>query len=423
MHLEIDFLDGPPLMEVGSTTRVRVEHEFLAPEDRKPVALERVQFEFKPLEWGRIRATDDPAIGVLEVIEIIESSDPLLSPSYSIQAFLSAQGRAQLFKPQRMIRIVPTALEIELAFEVGRESKWTRFGPSDLSQPIDWDEAAVGDPETQTLFLRDDKPYLRVEPVEGFPFQVEITFPNGETASLQIDGDFAASQAKAPLMSSGARSRLNADQEGRELSDVQPALDEPEEEADLDDEDDSAEDEALEALEGESVEGAPVPPDDDASSEDEGAEESGPAIEVEQAEAEAEQAEADADQAAQAEQAAEAEAAAAEAKAAAAEAEAAADAEEQTLAAEAAASPPGPSGAELRESLTRLLRYANSFSGAQRSRLPPDKAISIRARIEREHARVRGEIEGYHGADRAELLGILTSISKGLADWATPAAG
>jgi hypothetical protein len=408
MHLEIEFLDGPPLMEVGSTTRVRVEHEFLAPEDRKPVALERVQFEFKPLEWGRIRATDDPAIGVLEVIEIIESSDPLLSPSYSIQAFLSAQGRAQLFKPQRMIRIVPTAIEIELAFEVGRESKWTRFGPSDLSQPIDWNEAAVGEPETQTLFLRDEKPFLRVEPVEGFPFQVEITFPNGETASLQIDGDFAASQAKAPLMSSGARSRLNSDQEGRELSDVQPALDEAE--ADLDEEDDSAEDEALEALEGESVEGAPVPP----------AEES--AEDVASADAASEDAASAAEPTPLAEDLDEDDEirSAAEAKEA---AEEAARAEERATAAEAAASPPGPSGAELRESLTRLLRYANSFSGAQRSRLPPDKAMSIRARIEREHSRVRTEIENYHGADRAELLGILTSISKGLADWATPAAG
>lgn len=406
MHLEIEFLDGPPLMEIGSKRRVRVVHEYLDPEDRKPVALERVQFEFKPLEWGRITATDDPAVGTLEVIEIIESSDPLLSPSYSIQAFLSAQGRAQLFKPERMIRIVPTALEIELAFEVGRESKWTRFGPSDLSQPIDWDEAAVGDPETQTLFLRDDKPFLRVEPVEGFPFQVEITFPNGETASLQIDGDFAASQAKAPLMSSGARSRLNADQEGRSLSDVQPAL---EEEPDLDEEDDSAEDEALEALEGESVESAPIP---DEGSDEAPAQKSGEDVPSANAETEA-KAEAEAAAAAEAQAKAEAEAAEEEAALAA----------EQAAAAEAAASPPGPSGAELRESLTRLLRYANSFSGAQRSRLPPDKAMSIRARIEREHSRVRAEIENYHGADRAELLGILTSISKGLADWATPAAG
>ncbi|MBL4848339.1 MAG: hypothetical protein JKY65_22700 [Planctomycetes bacterium] len=404
MHLEIEFLDGPPQMEVGSTTRVRVVHEFLAPEDRKAVALERVKFEFKPLEWGRITATDDPAVGTLEVIEIIESTDPLLSPSYSIQAFLSAQGRAQLFKPERMIRIIPTAIEIELVFEVGREHRWTRFGPSDLSEPIDWEEAAVGDPETQTLFLREDRPFLRIEPFDGFPFQVEITFPNGETASLQIDGEFAASQAKAPLMSTGARSRLNSDQEDRDLSSVQPALAEDEEEDEDEAEPSASEEDSAPEAEPEAGAETVLAPSGEEQAE------AGPEAAAEQAVAEEEAQVAAAQEAARA--------AAAETQRA-AEVEQAAEA--ARLAAEAEAAEQAPSGEELRESLTRLLRYANSFSGAQRSRLPREKAISIRARIEREHTRVRAEIEGYRGADRAELLGILTSITKGLADWATPA--
>ena len=364
MELDIEFLDGPPSMEVGHQTRVRVVQGDSVG-GTTPVSLARVQFKFQPLDWGRVQPTDDPGIGVLEVIQVLESDDPLLAPAYSLQAFLTTQAK-RTFQQERMVRLVPTALEIELAFEVGRKGRWVRFGPHDLSKPIDWSLAKVGDPETQSLFLREGRPFLRVSPVEGFPLHVEIAFPNGETASLEIEGQISASTAKAPPMSTGAQSRLQSGPQNRSLESTRSSS-----------EPTTATSELAQTSPEDVRDPTPLPR--------EVARRAG--LEQEAAER----------------QAAERQAA------------------ERQAAERQAASP--VAGESIRDALTRLHRYANSFSGAQRAKLPAEKAASIRARIGAESEQVREQIETYQGADRAELSAILSAITEGLADWeAAPAA-
>ena len=79
-------------------------------------------------------------------------------------------------------------------------------------------------------------------------------------------------------------------------------------------------------------------------------------------------------------------------------------------------------GETLREALNRLHRYINSFSSAQRAKMSPDQAGSIRDRMQREVDQVRERIEVYRGEDRDELLQILAAVSEGLASWAPSAA-
>ncbi|MGE0709369.1 MAG: hypothetical protein AB7N76_09465 [Planctomycetota bacterium] len=222
MDLHIEFLDGAPEMEIGQRARIRV----VQADTGKVVSLVRVQFKFMPVEWGRVHSTDDPGTGVLEVVQLLDSDDPLLAPAYTIQAFLTAQANVT-FQTERKIRIVPIALELELAFEVEKKDRSIRFGPQDLSRPIDWSLARVGNPENQSLFLREGRPYLRVSPVTGFPLQVSITLPNGEVATLEVQGDISATSVRATdaLVRSGVQARLS--QSGPAARPQQPVIQQP----------------------------------------------------------------------------------------------------------------------------------------------------------------------------------------------------
>lgn len=195
MELAIDFFEGPPPMEVGGKTRFRVAS--VGAEARQAVPLTQVSFSFAPSEWARVLPTQDPTIGLLEVTQVQDESDPLLAPSYTIDAQLKAQAR-QTFQSERTIRLVPDALEIALGFEVGDGEGFARFGPEDLSHPIDWSLARVGDPRTQQLVLHDDRPYLRVSPPSALPAQVKIVFPNGELATLVVEGVLRCSSGGTP---------------------------------------------------------------------------------------------------------------------------------------------------------------------------------------------------------------------------------
>ncbi len=187
MPLEIEFLDGPPAMDLGEQARLRVVQQGAA--GAFTVQIDRVGFTFDPIPWGRVTPTADPGIGLLEVVELVDDTE-LLAPHYSIRAHLTEQA-GQTLASGRRIRLVPQALEVELAFEVGREGSWRRFAPSDLPTPLDWSRARVGDAATQSLYLRDGRPYLRVSPPSALPAQVEVTFPNGEVARLILEGPLA----------------------------------------------------------------------------------------------------------------------------------------------------------------------------------------------------------------------------------------
>lgn len=199
MALEIVFLDGAPVMEIGARTRIRVLQRD-AEGELNPMLLRDVSFSYSPLDWGRVEPTDDPAVGVLEVVRLVESEDLLLAPTYSISASLTT-FTGHTFQAERRVRLLATALEVELAFEVGQHGKWRRFKAADLRQPIDWSKARVGDPSTQSFVVRDGVPYLRLTSLDALPAEVAITFPNGEVARLVVDGRLAATipgQAPAP---------------------------------------------------------------------------------------------------------------------------------------------------------------------------------------------------------------------------------
>lgn len=189
MGLEIEFFNGHPSMQVGRHAPVRV-WQADAGGGRTSVSIADVEFQFGPVVWGKVSPTDDPAIGDLAVIELAVSEDVLLEPSYTITASLSRQG-GQTIQPQRQVRILPAALEIELAFEIGREGEFTPFTIQDLSQPLDWSLACVSDPATQTIVMREGVPFLRLTKIDAFPTRVDITFPNGEVSSLILDGRIA----------------------------------------------------------------------------------------------------------------------------------------------------------------------------------------------------------------------------------------
>ena len=74
MALEIVFLDGPPLMELGARTRIRVMQRD-AGGQQNPMLLKDVEFSYSPLDWGRVDPTADAAVGLLEVTRLVESED------------------------------------------------------------------------------------------------------------------------------------------------------------------------------------------------------------------------------------------------------------------------------------------------------------------------------------------------------------
>lgn len=200
MGLEIQFLDGAPVMELGATTRIKVLSRD-AEGDLNATTIAGVTFAYTPHEWARVRPTEDPAIGVLEVTRIVESDDLLLAPTFGISASWTAQA-GQAFQGERRVRLLATAIEVEIGFEVGQYGKFRRFLPSELKRGIDWTKVTLGDPATQTLVVRDGRPYLRLASLDALPANVSITMPNGEVVALKIEGTLAAlrpGEARAPV--------------------------------------------------------------------------------------------------------------------------------------------------------------------------------------------------------------------------------
>lgn len=398
MDLEIEFVDGQLDLNVGNTERIRVVEAGTG----KIMSLGGVRFEFEPAEWGHVEATDDPEIGVLHVDRVVEHDDPLLAPAHTITASLQARAR-RTFKSQQQVRIVPAAFELELAFEVHKHGRTVRFSPKDLTQPMDWSKARTGDPETQSIFLRDDRPILRVSPVESFPVEIEITFPNGEIASLELNGDLygKAAAASEGMLNSGVQARLD----GKEAPASAPA---PAEQPAAEPDERAAEEAQRTAQEQAAQEQA---------AQEQAAQEQAAQEQAAQAQAAQEQA---AQRAAQ--HAAQHAAQQAAQQAAARQQAAHQEAQARQEAARTAAVQQAQEGETLREALNRLHRYINSFSSAQRAKMSPDQAGSIRDRMQREVDQVRERIEVYRGEDRDELLQILAAVSEGLASWAPSAA-
>lgn len=338
MALEIVFLDGPPQMEVGARTRIRVMQRD-ADGQQNPMLLKDVSFSYSPMEWGRVDPTADAAIGLLEVVRLVESDDVLLAPTYSISASLT-HFTGHTFQAERRVRLLATALEVELAFEVGQNGKWKRFAAADLRQPIDWTKARIGDPATQALLVRDGKPYVRIASLDALPAEVAITFPNGEVSRLVIEGDLLASvPGERAVAAQPAASAAPVAAPAPVPVPAPVAAPEPEPEP-------------------EQVAVAVAPPSSGPEPEPE------PVIDEVQEEAEL----------------------------------------ELPPPAPASETDAAPTSHDLREEIVRLRRYVASFASSLRARPEPKVADGIRGRIQREVERVRALLDRHQGGDHADLV-------------------
>lgn len=186
LPLEIDFLDPVDDVEIGRVFRFQVLQRN-ARGAREPVSIEDLEFSFTPMVWGTVLPSEDRAVGVIRVIEVVEPEDVFLAPHYSVHARYK-RGADRTLAPKRKIRMSAISVEIELGFAVGLEGKWKSFQPLSLPRPVDLSTAKVSEPASQKLLVRDGKVFLRIEHLDSVPVDLGLTFPNGETAALRVDG-------------------------------------------------------------------------------------------------------------------------------------------------------------------------------------------------------------------------------------------
>lgn len=373
MALEIEFLDGRPVMEVGQRTRLRVLQQDAAGR-KNAMRLEQVAFSFSPVTWGRVERTNDPAIGLLEVVEVVEPDDLLLAPVYRIEASLTNYSE-QTIQPERRVRLIATAVEVELGFEVGFGDKWRRFETQQLKRPIDWSRARTDDPARSELVVREGHPYLRLRSLQDLPAQVTISFPNGEAATLRLEGRLGAwepGHGAAPVLFPAVAAPAPAAAPAT-VATVAPATGPTRATAPAPTPDPEIE------LTTTSLELEPVPEETPADSEPDR-----PALPV-------------------------------EAPLAAAE-------ESPEPAAQEPAAPVLPLEV-LQEELGKLKRYVGSFSGALRAQPEGETAARIRERIAREVERVWGLLLAASEEVRAELSGAFLAATEAVPEAKRVAAG
>ena len=196
MHLDIEFLDGDLDMEVGARGRIKVTQAD-AHGTPHAIGLGKVKFDFEPIAWGKVTALDEPGVGLLEVIAVVESDDLLLAPTYDLAATLMNDTRRTL-RTERRVRLLATAVEVEIGFEVGQKDKFQRFEPKQLKQPIDWSQAEVSDPEHMSIVIREGRPHLRLTEPAALPGWVAITMPNGERVHMSLEGQVVSRRADDP---------------------------------------------------------------------------------------------------------------------------------------------------------------------------------------------------------------------------------
>lgn len=378
MALEIEFLDGRPVMEVGQRTRLRVLQQDAAGR-KNPMRLEQVAFTFSPVTWGRVERTNDPAIGLLEVVEVVEPDDLLLAPVYRIEASLTNYSE-QTIQPERRVRLIATAVEVELGFEVGFADKWKRFETQQLKRPIDWSKARTDDPARAEVVVREGRPFLRLRGLGDLPAQVSITFPNGEVAKLRLEGKLAAwepGHQLAPALFPAAAAPAPVTAAPRVATAREAEPEEPLTESIRLPAFEAEEDEPEGELTNTSLELEPVPEEEP---EADSAPESAPLPSAAPGEP------------------------------------------EPLLIASQPAAPALPIEA-LRDELTKLKRYVASFSGALRAQPEGETATRVRERITREVERVWALLQAAGEEVRAELSAPFLAATESVPDARRVAAG
>ncbi len=185
-HLEIEFLDPIDDVEVGHKYRFHVLSRN-ARGEKHQMHIDTLDFTFGPIQWGKVIVSDDVGIGTIEVIQIVDPEDVFLAPHYSVEAQLRPKAMHTL-APKKKIRINALALEVELGFATGLEGKWKVFDPFKLPRPVDMSTAKHSDSVNHKLVVRDGKVYLRLEHLDDLPAELALTFPNGETSAIRLEG-------------------------------------------------------------------------------------------------------------------------------------------------------------------------------------------------------------------------------------------
>jgi hypothetical protein len=182
--LSIEFIDPPGDLDVGEKLRFRVVSQGAVGQGHN-IEVQQLDFLFNPIMWGQVEATDDPDVGLLRVIELIETSDIYAQPDYSISAVLKARG-ATVLKPKRLSRMAPRRVEIELIFLHGYGGNFERYDPLTGVQPLDPARAFRLDSDTQQVVIRNGRVFLQSESLGDLVTRVDCKLPNGETVSCDI---------------------------------------------------------------------------------------------------------------------------------------------------------------------------------------------------------------------------------------------
>ncbi|HZV02307.1 MAG TPA: hypothetical protein VFF73_36700 [Planctomycetota bacterium] len=186
LPLEIEFLDPVDDVEVGHSYRFQVVQRNHRGE-KQQMTLDHLDFEFKPIVWGKVVHSSDPGVGTIQVVEIVDPEDVFLAPHYSVSATLRPHA-VRVLAPKKKIRMSAVAMEIELGFATGLEGKWKAFEPLKLPRPVDLGTAKLSSAHSKIL-VRDGKVFLRIDGLDNLPSDIALTFPNGETAALRIEGN------------------------------------------------------------------------------------------------------------------------------------------------------------------------------------------------------------------------------------------
>lgn len=182
--LNIQFIDPPGDLDVGEKLRFRVVKQGAVGQGLN-IEIQQLDFLFQPIMWGQVENTDDPFVGLLRVVELIETSDVYAQPDYSISAVLKARG-GTILKPRRQSRMSPRRIEVELIFLHGYPGNYERYDPLTSEQALDPDRAFRLASDTQKIVVRDGRIFLECETLGDLLTRVDCKLPNGELVSCDI---------------------------------------------------------------------------------------------------------------------------------------------------------------------------------------------------------------------------------------------
>jgi hypothetical protein len=184
VSLQIQFIDPPGDLDVGEKLRFRVIKEGAAGQGLN-IEVQQLDFLFNPIMWGQVETTDDPYVGLLRVVELIETNDVYAQPDYAISAVLKARG-ATVLKPKRQSRMSPRRVEVELIFLHGYPGNYEHYDPLTALQKLEPDHAFRLGSETQQIIVRDGRMFLQSESLGDLVTRVDCKLPNGELISCDI---------------------------------------------------------------------------------------------------------------------------------------------------------------------------------------------------------------------------------------------